>query len=72
MKSARKLTPAQKRILDYALDHGEVAMWPMRLSMVRRCEANGWLETCGREPGVMGFVKRRLTEAGKEMLGASS
>ena len=64
------LTPTQRRILQRAADLGEVSTWPMGypLSVVRRCLARGFIEKCGKEPGAFGFVKYRLTQAGRAML----
>jgi hypothetical protein len=64
------LTPTQRRILQRAADLGAVAGWPhdCPLSVVRRCIARGFLEECGKEPGMFGFVKYRLTQAGRAML----
>jgi hypothetical protein len=62
------LTPTQRKVLQLAAVHESVSSWPYPLAVVRRCIARGFLEECGKEPGVFGFVKYRITSAGRAML----
>lgn len=66
-----KLTRAQKRTLQYLADRTFVSEWPAAAGgrQVRNTlEANGLMEVCGMEGGLMGFNKYRITQAGRDAL----
>lgn len=70
-----RLTAAKRRALQWALREGRVSQWPTAvcsLSTVRKCVADGLLETCGVESIVprmgLAFTLYRLTDAGHAAL----
>jgi len=66
-----KLTKAQRRVLEWMLPRGDVAMFPhelCRLSFVKRLDSIGLIERAGQEGGMLGFVKFRVSAAGRRAL----
>lgn len=66
-----KLTPAKRKVLEYLAAREFVSTWPMAISnrSVRNSlEASGVVEKFDADPGVFGFVRFRITRAGRTAL----
>lgn len=66
-----RLTPAQRKALQWFKAHEPVGAFPMdgpSLSFVRRLVRMGLVEEVGREPGRFGFTKFARTTAGRAAL----
>jgi hypothetical protein len=62
--TATRLTPAQRRALEWFLDHEPVGRFGgsgPSMAMVRRLEVLGLIERAGAEPGPWGFTLFRTT-----------
>lgn len=65
-----KLTPVRRRAAEWLLKNGPRGAIPVEIGLrnVKRLVAEGLAEECGREPGAFGFVKFRITDAGRAAL----
>ena len=66
-----KLTKARRTCVRFFTDNGPIALWPIGLfssATRRRCEAEGLIETAGRESGVFGLTKFVATDKGRRAL----
>lgn len=67
----KALTKAQKRALEWLAANGPVGAIPIavtNLAMIRKLIVLGYAEESGREPGLMGFIKYRVSDAGRQVL----
>lgn len=73
----KKITPARRKALMWIAKHEPVSAFPAdgsgaSLMMTRRLRTMGLVEECGREPGMWGCTKFRLSELGRAALSAPS
>ena len=64
-------TPSMLKGLRWIDDHQPVGAFPIEgpSSTVRkRLEAGGYIEQCGKEPGMFGFIKFQVTDKGRQLL----
>ena len=66
-----KLTKAQRKALLWIKEREPVSRFPVdspSLMFVKKLRGMGLLEHAGTEPGMFGFVKYQLSEAGRRAL----
>lgn len=70
---SEKLTPAQRKALEWLIEHEPVSMFPFdgvapRVRFVSKLVDMGLAESIGVEPGRFGFTKFAVSEAGRAAL----
>lgn len=71
----QKITPARRKALAWIAENEPVGAFPAdgpSLMMVKRLRLMGLVEECGREPGMLGCTKFRLSDLGRAALSAPS
>lgn len=67
-----KLTPAKRKTLKFLADRDYVSAWPVGIyaprSFRKALEDEGYIERVGADPGVFGFIRYRITNAGRDLL----